>query len=113
MTNPRSKLDQNANAIINKLVELALEGDMTAIRLCVERILPRSKPDMGIHFDLPEGRLDTGENCLHIVNRITQAVTNGEMTVSEAETLTSFLQKQRWAIGEAERQCESERRWKQ
>lgn len=109
MTNPRTMLDQNANAIVDKLIQLALDGDLMAIRLCIERILPRSKPNMGIQFDLPEGDMSTGDNMLRITNNITQAVVKGEMTINEAETFTSFLQKQRWAFGEATRQCAIEK----
>lgn len=106
MSNPRAMLDQNANAIVSKMVELALDGDLAAIRLCIERILPRTKPDMGIHLNLPEGNLDMGNNMLQVTNNITQAVIKGEMTVSEAETLTLFLRKQRRDFNEAVRQCE-------
>lgn len=108
---PRSMLDQHANAIIEKLIERALAGDLTALRLCVERIIPRSKQDNGIHFDLPDGRIDSGDNMLTIVNSITQAVTNGEMTIDEAEKFNGFLKEQRWQINQAENKKQDEE-WK-
>lgn len=53
----RSLLEEHAEEIIGKLVALAKIGDSTALRLCIERLLPRVKPDDGIYFDLPEGRV--------------------------------------------------------
>ena len=110
MTTPRDILDQHANAIIEKLIERALAGDLGAIRLCAERIIPRTKQDSGIHFNLPEGRIDSGENMLQMANNITQAVAKGEMTVDEAEKFTGFLKRQRWQIDEAERKKQDEER---
>ncbi len=111
MTTPRNMLDQNANAIIEKLIERALAGDLTALRLCVERIIPRTKPDSGINFDLPEGRIDSSDNMLQIANNITQAVAKGEMTIDEAEKFTDFLKHQRWHIDQAESKKRDEE-WK-
>lgn len=102
MTKPRDILDQHANAIIEKLIERALVGDLTALRLCVERIIPRTKQDHSIQFELPEGRIDSGDNMLIIVNSITNAVTNGKMTIDEAEKFNEFLKEQRWLINRAE-----------
>jgi hypothetical protein len=109
--NPRDILDQNANAIIEKLIERAIAGDLTALRLCVERIIPHTKPNNGINFEMPEGRIDSGENMLQIVNDTTKAVADGQLTIEEAEKFTGFLKRQRWLIGEAERQKKDEE-WK-
>ena len=45
-------LDGEAEALTRRAVELALEGDTTALRLCLERIAPPRK-DAPIQFDLP------------------------------------------------------------
>lgn len=108
--NPREILDQHANTIIEKLIERAISGDPTAIRLCVERIIPRAKPDNGIDFELPDGRLDTGDSMLKITADITKAVADGSMTIDEADKFTGFLKRQRWQIDEAERKKEEEER---
>lgn len=111
--NPRQMLDQHANAIMEKLIERAIAGDPTAIRLCVERIIPRAKLDNGLDFELPDGRIDTSDNMLKITSDITKAVTNGAMTVDEADKFTDFLKRQRWQIVEAERRKEDEERKKE
>lgn len=109
---PRTLLDLNANAIIQKLIESAIAGDQAALRICVDRIMPRVKPENGINFELPEGRIDTGDNMLQITNGVIKSVSEGEMTIEEAERFTRFIKKQRWEIDEAERKKRNEE-WKE
>ena len=45
-------LDGEADAITRKAIEMALEGDGAAIRLCLERLLPARK-DSPVVFALP------------------------------------------------------------
>src|SRR5258708_4192358 len=47
-----SLLDGEAEALTRKAVELALTGDIAALRLCLDRILPPRK-DLPVSFDLP------------------------------------------------------------
>lgn len=108
----RGLLEPHAKDIIEKLVSLAKVGDPTALRLCIERLLPRIKPDDGINFPLPEGAIDTGENMLQIANNLTTAVTLGHMTLDEAEKLNEFLRRQRYLIEAAEQKKEEEERSK-
>ena len=46
-------LDGKVEALTNKLIDKALKGDMTAMRLCFERILPRNR-DRAVAFNLPD-----------------------------------------------------------
>ena len=107
----RSLLETHAKEIIEKLIERAKIGDDVAMRLCVDRLIPRVKPDEGINFELPEGRLDTGDNMLQIANDLTKAVASGQLTLEEADKFTDFLRHQRRLIEEAERKKENEE-WK-
>ena len=50
-------MDGESDAITRKAIELAKAGDMTAIRLCLERILPPRKDRPAI-FTLPRLALD-------------------------------------------------------
>lgn len=104
----RALLEAHAEAIIGKLVESAKEGDPTALKLCVERLLPRAKPDAGIEFPLPEGRIDSADNMLQIVNDLTQAVASGAMTMEEADKFRTFLKCQRWAAEEVKRNIKNQ-----
>src|SRR5262249_5233277 len=46
-------LDGEAEAITRKLIEKGLEGDSTALRLCLERLLSPRR-DRRVEFDLPK-----------------------------------------------------------
>mgnify|MGYP000128355376 CR=1 FL=1 len=104
----RGLLEPHAKEIVEKLIETAKASDPTALRLCVERLIPRVKPDTGISFELPEGRIDSGDNMLEIANRVTEAVACGLLTIDEAEKFTEFLKHQRWLVEEAERKQNDE-----
>ena len=110
-TRLRNLLDPHADAIIEKLIEWATAGDPTALRLCVERIIPRVKPDQSITFELPDGRIDSRDNMMQIANGVTEAVASGEMTIDEAEKFTTFLRHQRGVIQQAENMIKDEK-WK-
>jgi len=107
----RGLLEPHADAIIEKLIERATAGDPTALRLCVERIIPRAKPDQCTAFELPEGRIDSDDNMMQIANSVTEAVASGRITIDEAEKFTEFLKHQRWLIDQAENKKKDEE-WK-
>ncbi len=102
----RALLHLHANDLVEKLIEMAKAGDPTALRLCIERLIPRLKPDESITFELPAGRLDSPANTLKIAQDITQAVSSGQLSIEEAKSLTAFLDDQRDTIKEAEWECE-------
>ena len=52
-------LEGEAEALTRRAIECALEGDVTALRLCLERVLPRRK-SRALTFELPP--LDRVEN---------------------------------------------------
>lgn len=107
----RAMLEPHAKELIGKLVEMAKSGEPTALRLCIERLLPRAKPDVGISFPLPDGGIDTGDNMLQITNDLTVAVASGQMTIEEADKFTEFLKYQRRMIEQAEHK-KKEEEWK-
>ena len=98
----RGLLEPHAKEIVEKLVGMAKTGDPTALRLCIERLMPRVKQEEGITFELPEGRLDSGDNMLQIAQDLTKAVALGQMTIEEAGKFNDFLKSQRWLIKSAE-----------
>jgi Family of unknown function (DUF5681) len=49
----RRLLDGEAEALVRKVVELALGGDLTCLRICIERLVPPKK-DAPIEIALPE-----------------------------------------------------------
>lgn len=90
-------LDGEAEALTRKVIDIALEGDLVAIKLCMERILPPVK-DRPITFNIPEvkGMKDAG----NAFNGLLHTLANGEITPIEAMTVAKFIQN--WVIGSKE-----------
>jgi uncharacterized protein DUF5681 len=82
-------LDGEAEAITRKVIELAKQGDLTALRLCLERILPprRERP---VNFRLPV--INSVDHATKAMAAITTAVANGEMTLTEAAELSRVIE---------------------
>ena len=73
-------LDGEAEAITRVAVERAKEGDTTALRLCLERILPPRK-DRPVSFSLPQ--LGTVTDAPAATAAIVAAVAAADITVTE------------------------------
>jgi hypothetical protein len=82
-------LDDEAEALTRKVIDLAMEGDTVCLRVCLERLVPPRK-DSPITVSLPkvEGVID--------LPRVTQAlllaVATGKLTPAEAQALTGILE---------------------
>jgi len=81
-------LDGEAEALTRKAVELALAGDPTALRLCIERILPpcRERP---VRFTLPP--IESSEDISAAMNAVTAALARGIITPGEAERIANVV----------------------
>ena len=88
-------MDGDANAITKKLIELAKAGDMTAIRLCIERILPPRKT-RPLQVSVP--KIEHPDDILKAVNAILSAVTTGKITTDEADALLRTVDGARKAL---------------
>ncbi len=73
-------LDGEAEKLTRKAIELALEGDGPALRLCIERLIPPRK-DRPIEFTLPT--LQSVADLVPAHAAIAAAVSAGEITPSE------------------------------
>jgi Family of unknown function (DUF5681) len=82
-------LDGQATALTQKAIELALTGDMAALRLCLDRILPPRK-DSPVAFDLPE--MKTLNDAVPAMGALVKAVGQGDLTPAEAAELTKMVQ---------------------
>lgn len=77
-------LDGEAEEITRKAIELAKEGDIAAIRLCLDRITPVRR-DRPVMFDLPI--IEAAADLPKATNALLQAVASGELTPSEASDI--------------------------
>ncbi len=85
-------LDGEAEAITRQCIQQALGGDTTALRLCLERIVPARKD-----VPLPEG-VDLGGELSRDIDAIIRAVAGGVITPSEADALAKILESKRKII---------------
>jgi|SRR6266516_2888969 Family of unknown function (DUF5681) len=81
-------LADHAEAIGRKAIALAQEGDIAAIRVCMDRLAPARK-DEPVAFDLPP--LDTAADSVAAAASIVAAVAAGELTPSEAAELAKVI----------------------
>ncbi len=82
-------LDGEADALTRKAIDLAKQGDTTALRLCLERILPARK-DRPVSFDMP--RIETVADSIKAAAAIATAVAEGELTPMEAAELSKVVE---------------------
>lgn len=74
-------LDGEGETIARRAVEAAKAGDMTAIRLVLERVLP-ARRDSPVTFDLPA--MTSADDAAKAMGALLSAVASGELTPSEA-----------------------------
>ena len=87
-----------SEALTRRAVELALGGDPTAMRLCMERVLPPCR-ERTVKFSLPPiEAARTGKSCgpsPHDVSlamdAVTSALARGEITPGEAERIAGVV----------------------
>jgi Family of unknown function (DUF5681) len=82
-------LDGEAEELTRKAIELGLAGDVTALRVCMDRIVPPRK-DRHVAFALPA--VKEPADAAKALSAIVAAVANGELTPSEASELTKLVE---------------------
>ena len=98
-------LDGEAETITRRCIDLALQGDSTALRLCLSRILP-VKRDRAIELDLPA--LEDSQDSLRAIGTVLEAVGSGTITPNEGQAVASLLETHRrtFEVEELERRLE-------
>lgn len=91
-------LEPHAEELIEKLVNQAKQGEPMALKLCIERLLPRIKPDESIIFDLPNGELTDSTHITQTAEEIVKAVASGQLSIKEGRELAKLIDEQRQAI---------------
>jgi hypothetical protein len=83
-----SLLDGQAAALTKKAIDLALAGDLTALRICLDRILPPRK-DRPVTFEFP--MITSIAEAATTMSSILTAVAAGEITPSEASEISKLV----------------------
>jgi hypothetical protein len=78
-----------AENISRKAIELAKDGDTTALRLCLDRLLPPRK-DRPVPFTLPP--IESGTDLTKATAALLEAVARGDLTPSEAAELGKLVE---------------------
>jgi Family of unknown function (DUF5681) len=81
-------LDGEAEAITRKAIALAKDGDMAALRLCLERVLPPRR-DRRVIFELP--RIETAADALKGSSAILAACAEGALSPGEAAVIMDLI----------------------
>ena len=88
-------LEGEAEALTRRAIELALEGDTTALKLCLERIVPQRK-SRAVSFDLPP--IERAEDLGTAIGAVLQAASCGRLLLDEAAALVGMMESKRRAM---------------
>ena len=89
-TEIRNAIADNADALVAKVVQMALDGDSTALRICIERLCPALRPK-----DAPVVLAMSAKGPLADQGRaILSEMAQGIITPTEANTLLGALASQ-------------------
>lgn len=81
-------MDGQAQALTQKAIDLALTGDLTALRICLDRILPPRK-DRPLTFHFPA--ITNAAEAARTMSAILAAVASGEITPTEASEIGKLV----------------------
>jgi hypothetical protein len=82
-------LEGEAEALTRRCVEMALAGDATAMRLCLDRLLPKGR---AVRLHLP---LRTLADLDHATGAVAGALAEGAVALDEVATLTGLVEARR------------------
>jgi hypothetical protein len=83
------------DGLTRKAVELTLAGDVTALRLCLERLVPPCR-EAPVNLDLP--RLETRADAARVLSFLLAEAGRGEVTPGEAEKLAQLVSEHHKAV---------------
>jgi hypothetical protein len=82
-------LESHAEALINKTVELALAGDINALRLCIERLMPKAQRE-SLSVVLPDiTQTETSSTAL-LAHEIIKSLAGDVVTIEQAKLLLTL-----------------------
>ena len=82
-------LEEFAPHLIRKCIALALNGDRTSLRICMDRVsAPRREGAVKLKFSPLRKAADINEAS----EKVTQAIRRGELTLPEGEALMGILE---------------------
>ena len=90
---------EHSDSIVRKCIVMALQGDPTGMRLCMERL---GAPLRETHVRLKTPAVQTAEGVKQTLASTIAAVTGGRILPSQGELITRMLEVQRRGIESAD-----------
>lgn len=94
-----SILDGQVEALTAKALQLALAGDLVALRLCLDRVAPVRR-DRPVEVALPP--VEGAKDHPAAIGALVEAVASGDLAPAEANAITGILDAHRRAVETAE-----------
>lgn len=94
-------LEPYAEGLINKTVELAMEGDVNALRLCIERLIPKATGQQ-IQIDLQGLDIERSKTLPIIGKKIIDATAKGALSVQDGNQLMQLINVQKEFLAQEE-----------
>lgn len=91
----QTMLDGHGEAITRKCALMAMQGDATGMRLCMERLLPPRR-EQPVKFKV--GPATTAAEVAAAVSAVLQAVAVGQLTPAEGQMIAAILEGRRRVI---------------
>jgi hypothetical protein len=100
-------LDAESESLGRRMIERALDGDAGALRLCMDRVLPRGR-DRAVPYPLPP--IESAADARRAANMISVAIGTGELTPREGMDLLRVVEKCGQVVAAAEAAEQAARR---
>src|SRR2546430_12997771 len=91
----KKRREDDRDAIVRAVITAAKGGDPTAMRFCIERLVPLRKGRPTV-FDLPP--VKTAADIAGAIGELARAMAAGELTTDEASAAASVIEMHRRAI---------------
>ena len=88
-----SLIEDEGEQLARKAVELSLDGDLPALKLCMDRLLPPAKERPLEAFSLPQ--LNDQRSVLEALDTIANKLSQGELLPAEATSICKVLEQYR------------------
>jgi Family of unknown function (DUF5681) len=81
-------LDGDAEALMHKVIEKAKDGDMAALRFCLERLCP-ARRDRLVNFEMP--KIESAQDAAQAASAVLAACAAGQISPGEATEIMTLV----------------------
>ena len=83
-------LDGEAERLSRRAIELALAGDVAALKLCLDKVAPPRR-DRPVEIEME--RIETAADACSAISDLIEAVAAGELAPSEADAVATLIER--------------------